>query len=95
MTVFALSDGWFGVIMLRSVFRTSHNYKIFNSIIGFDSVNVVHAFIWFKHSSKMLGHYKDMFENVAATLCTRVSSFKNKDITLRANFAATFPPMMR
>jgi len=40
-----------------------HQFKIFYSIISLDMIQVVHSFVLFKFSPKMLLYYKPMFQN--------------------------------
>jgi hypothetical protein len=66
-------------------------YKIFNSIIGFNAVNMMDYFTFFKVSSKMFFHYKSMFSNIVVSFrCIGMVMAQYINISF-ANIFATVP----
>lgn len=63
--------------------RFRHQFQVFNSIIAFNSVNVMNHLIRFKVSSKVLFHYQDVFKNVTKFFTSGVFSVFNINISSR------------
>src|SRR3990167_7429598 len=52
-----------GSLMFHVFRRAGKQSEIRNSIVVFDSVNVMYFFIWFQRSSKVLLHYVSVFQD--------------------------------
>lgn len=77
-----------------NVYRLSKNNKIFRSIIGFYTVNMVNNLIRLKSSSNLFFSDKSMFFNVVVWFHrVRMISIKNKNIPVFVNNPTTPPSM--
>lgn len=77
-----------------NVYRLSKNNKIFRSIIGFYTVNMVNNLIRLKSSSNLFFSDKSMFFNVVVWFHrVRMISIKNKNISVFVNNPTTLPSM--
>lgn len=85
--------------MLRGLYKTFHVYlsmlwargkkKIFNSVILFIMVNVMHYFFRVKKTTKLFLHDQSMFNYIAVSSCSRMSRFVDVYVPTNINLAAS------
>lgn len=82
-----------GRIVVLGMFTLAHNFKIFDSIVVLNSVNMVDNFAFAKIPAKVFLHYKSMFQNISSTLMVFEWMFRsiNKNITIRILYFSAFP----
>ena len=66
------------------------NDKIFDSVISFNSINMVNNFRRFQKSTQMLFHYKTMLTKIFVILRSMIG-IKDHSVTAVINSFATFP----
>lgn len=66
-------------------------HKIFNSIIGFNAVNVMNNFFWFEISSKMFFHHQSVFFYATSRWLIGMFSEIRENISKFINMFSTFP----
>jgi len=69
----------------------SKKFKIFNSIIIFNTVNMVDNFFFFKITTNMFFHDNSMLPNISARITKRMRRFFNKNVSIFIFCPSAFP----
>ena len=80
-----------GETMMSGVSRNSHNLKIFNSIIGWNPIDMMDNFIIFKISTNFFFHNKSVLKNIAGHMTIWMIRSKHAKIFSYLRYSA-FPP---
>jgi hypothetical protein len=69
--------------------------KIFNSIVRFISIDVMHHFVRFKIAANLFFHNQSVFVNSAVGSCVRMIPYKNGDVSMRRGSFSSFETRMK
>lgn len=81
---------WIKMRMLSS----SYNFKVFNSVVSFNSIFMMNCLISIKNSIDMLFHNKSMLKNISMYICVRMIFAQFQDISRSMTSYSTNPSMM-
>lgn len=83
---------WVSSSMMKfSVFRTTSNLQIGNSIVSFYSIFVMNNLMWFKKPIEVFLHYKSVFSNISHTIYMRMIWLTNHYISRICYSLSAFP----
>lgn len=78
-------------MMIPCMTRTVRKFKIFYSVVSFNSINMMNNFIFSKIPAEMFFHNKSMFSNVPVSIYKRMLRGKNKNVTAISHDFSTLP----